>query len=272
MMGLDILPKSSSVRGSRRPRPTRGSSCTSVSSGKSLAQNKQQVCTTGLLEAFHGSVQVASVTSDASPSSSAQGEVPVLQQQGEGEMNDMLEHFLHSFEQHVENCHAREEEQTNGEISTEPSKSSPVLNNPRKTKTKTQSPVTRPEADSHTSRSQPQKASAHRPAPLQRAKESSGNPRAQRKQGNKKEKQQHLFSLEKRRVRRKPVPMSDAEIKILHDLGDKRLQQIPVVKLERTGPIPWRVMLQENSCQRLEVKVTKCSYCFPVIDLQISYD
>ncbi|XP_035016952.2 uncharacterized protein LOC118112072 isoform X2 [Hippoglossus stenolepis] len=274
MMGLDILPKSSSVRGSRRPRPTRGSSCTYVSSGNSLAQNKQQVCTTGLLEAFHGSAQVAAVTSEASPSSSAQGEVPVLQQQGEGEMNDMLEHFLHSFEEHVENCRAREEEETNGEISTEPSKSSPVLNNHRKTKTKTQNPVIRPQTESHQgeeaetppSRSQPHKASAHSPAPLESAEETSGNHRTQRKQGYKKKQKQYLLSLEKRRVRRKPVPMSDAEIKILHDLRDRQLQQIPVVKLEWRGPIPVRVMLQENSCQRLEVKDSVPLLYKPLVD------
>ncbi|XP_062250331.1 uncharacterized protein LOC133959226 [Platichthys flesus] len=278
MSGLDILPKSSSFPGSWHPRPTRGSGCTYVSPGNSLAQSKQ-VCTTELLEAFHGSAQVAAVTSEASTSSSAQGEVPVLQLQGGGEMNHMLEHFLHSFEQHVENCRAREEEERNGEIFNEPSKSSPVLNSHRKTKTKTKRPVIRPqtesqqgeEADSHTSRSQPRKASAQSPAPLRRAEETSGNQRTRRKREYKKKKTQHLFALEKRRVRRrKPVPMSDAEIKILHGLRDKRLQQIPVVKLERRGPIPVRVTLQAYSCQRLEVKDSGPLLYKPLVDKSTS--
>ncbi|CAB1422295.1 unnamed protein product [Pleuronectes platessa] len=277
MSGLDIFPKSSSFPGSRHPRPTRGSSCTYVSSGNSLAQSKQ-VSTTELLEAFHGSEQVAGVTSETSTSSSAHGEVPVMQLQGEGELNHMLELFLHSFEQHVENCHAREEEETNGEISTEPSKSTPVLNSHRKTKTKTTRPVIRPhtesqqgeEADSHTSPSQPHKASAQSPAPLRRAEGTSGNHRTQRKREYKKKKTQHLFSLEKRRVRRKPVPLSYAEIKILHGLRDKRLQQIPVVKLERRGPIPVRVTLQAYSCQRLEVKDSGPLLYQPLVDKSTS--
>ncbi|XP_019939865.2 uncharacterized protein [Paralichthys olivaceus] len=263
MMGLDILPKSNSAPGSTRPRPTRGSSCAYVSSGNSLAQNKRQVWTTG-----------AAFTSEASTHSSAQGEVPVLQQQGEGELNDMLDHFLQSFEQHVENCRGREEEETNGESSIEPSKSAPVLSEHRKTKTKTKTsqsscprnkPTARPVIHPHTesqqgeeavkppSRSQRRKASAHGPVPPQRAEETSGNHRTQRKKAYKRRKRQYFFSLEKKRVR-KSGPMSDAKIKIIHDLRDKQLQQIPVVKLERGALIPVRITLQGHSCQRLEVK------------------
>lgn len=70
-----------------------------------------------------------------------------------------------------------------------------------------------------------------------------------------------MFPLERKKVRvrvRKPALLSDAKSKMVHDQGDK-LQQMPVVKLERSGPLPVRVKLQGDSCQTLEVKVANIS-------------
>ncbi|XP_056237962.1 uncharacterized protein LOC130173074 [Seriola aureovittata] len=264
MMGLDILPNNNnSTPHSQPPLPASSSSCTYTSSGKNLTQSKLG-CTTGLLEAGPG-VQGSSQVVAVGASSSTFGEVPDLQQQGEGELNDMLNHFLQSFERHINSCSAREEEGKDGETPTEAIKSNTVRNNYKKNKiwtvaadstrlqnTLVHRPVMRSqtaelqqsdEAEKQPSRSQPSKASARTP------KHAEGEPT---KRQSKRRKNQYLFSLERKRVK-KPVSTSDAKIKILHDREDKQLKQMPVVKLERRVPLPVRVKLQEHSCQSLEI-------------------
>ncbi|XP_071362873.1 uncharacterized protein [Trachinotus anak] len=270
MMGLDILPNSNNnnhAPQSQPPLPTGSSSCT-------YAQSKQQGSATGLLEAgpgFRGSAQVVAAARGASGSPS--GEVPVLQQQGEGELNDMLDHFLQSFERHLNSCSAREEEGMGAESSTQASRSNTVLTNNKKNKTQTITadstrlqntrkprPVKRSqtaevqqndEAETLPSQSQPGKASAHSPGPPKHAEGTPGKEPAIRL--NKRRKSQYMLSLERKRVR-KSVSMTDTKTKILQDQGDKLLQQMPVVKLERSDPLPVRVILQGHSCQSLEVK------------------
>ncbi|XP_051276904.1 uncharacterized protein LOC127375108 [Dicentrarchus labrax] len=236
MMGLDILPNNSD--GARHSQLPLSSSSSSRTYGNTLGQNKQQSRNSGLLEAgpgFHGSTQVVAVRGGGS--SSANSEVPILQQQGEGELNEMLEHFLMSFEQHVDSSASRDEVEMGGQSRPEaPVRSSQKLQQSDGAKT----PAT-----------QPRKASAHNAAPPEH---NEGTPSVSKRR-KKQRKKEYLFSLEKKRVRvKKPVSSSNAKTKIVHDRGDKQLQQIPVVKLERSGLLPVKVALQGHSCQSLDLK------------------
>ncbi|XP_018535444.1 uncharacterized protein LOC108885544 [Lates calcarifer] len=279
MMGLDILPNNNN---SQPPLPASSSSCTNASPGNNLAKSKQQGCTTGPQEAapgFHGSTQVVAVARGTGGSTSENGETPVLQQQGEGELNVMLDHFLQSFEQHVDNCSARDEEEVDGDSSTEASKLYTVLNKHRKPTTRTKTPHVQnthiqcpvihsqtaelqqsDKAETPASRSNPQKASARSSQNAEGAPETVGE---QAKRQKRRRKKQYLLSLERKKVWvKKPVSTSDPKSKILQDQGDKQLQWRPVVELERSGPLPVRVTLQEHSSQSLEVKnpvKAKCS-------------
>ncbi|XP_040903625.1 uncharacterized protein LOC121188117 [Toxotes jaculatrix] len=245
MMGLDILPKNnnSGVPHSQPPLPASSSSST----------------------------QVVAVARGAS---GANGEVAILQQQGEGELNKILDHFLQSFEQHVDSCSAREEQQMDGESSTE---AYTVLNKYRKANTLTKTPhlphlqnthIPRPVTRCQTtelqrsdktktppSRSQTRRASAHTAVAPKHAEGTAGKVKVPATRLNKRRRSQYQFSLERKGMRvRKPVSTSDTKTKILHDRGDKQLQQMPVVKLERSGLLPVRVTLQQHSCQSVEVK------------------
>ncbi|XP_042275567.1 uncharacterized protein LOC121902364 isoform X3 [Thunnus maccoyii] len=232
------------------------------SSINTFSQNKQQSHTTGLLDAgpgLHG----------AGRSSSANGEMPILQQKGEGELTEMLEHFLQSFEQHIDSCTAREEEEMAGDGTTEANQPYTVLSKYSRTKIQITAPHTPHPQRIHTtrpaqarrpirhpdetpqSRSQPRKSSPRSAAPPKHTEGTSGRVRAKRPRRRKTK--QYLFSLEKRRVK-KSVSLSDAKTKIVPDRGDKQLQQMPVVQLERSGPLPVKVTLQSRSCQSLEVK------------------
>ncbi|KAG7230352.1 hypothetical protein INR49_024456 [Caranx melampygus] len=265
MMRLDILPANEVTPHSQPPILASSSSCTYTSPGNLLAQNKQQGCATGLLQAGPGSTEsteVVSVVRGGSGSSS--GDVPVLQQQGEGPLDDMLDHFLQSFEQHVNNC-ASEEGGMDGESSTEPSKSNTVLDGYTGTKTRTTTDKEQLQ-NTHTSGPvrNPQKA------PLQQSDKAQSKhsktvgasacldhgplknaERKKTKKSYRRRKSQYLFSLEKRRVRKQPS-VNNTTAKIHYDQEDKQLQKMPVVKLERGGPLA--VRLQEHSCRSLEVR------------------
>ncbi|XP_074504892.1 uncharacterized protein LOC141775433 isoform X1 [Sebastes fasciatus] len=261
MMGLDILPNNAAPH-SQPPLPTSSSSCAYASSVNALAQNKQQGRTTGLLEAgpgFHGAAHVVAVARGAAGSSS---EMPVLQQQGEGELTEMLDHFLLSFEQHVDCCTAREEVETGGQSCAEAAQSKyrnpPHLQNIHTPRPARRSQVTelqqRDEAETQPRRSQSHTASACSAAP---PKHTEGSPEKVRPPAKRKKrrKNEYLLSLERKRVRvRKPVLSRDEKAKIVRDRRDEQLRQMPVVKLRRTGPLPDRVTLQEPSCR--EVKST----------------
>ncbi|XP_039976027.1 uncharacterized protein LOC120785396 isoform X2 [Xiphias gladius] len=284
MMGLDILPNNNNNSNSGAPHcqpplPPSSSSCTCASSGNNLAQNKQKSCTTGLLEAgpgFHRSTQVVAVARGASGSTSANHEIPNLQQQGEGELNKMLDRFLQSFEQHIDSFSAREEEDMVGDSSAEARKPYTVQSKYRKTKTQiitAHSPhlqntrIFHPVIDSQTTELRlidkaetlPSRSQPHSAVPPKHAEGTPGRVEAPAKQPNKRRKKKYLSSLEKKRVRvRNPVSTSDRE--------DKQLQQMPVVKLERSGPLPVRVTLQGHNCQSLEVKDSLLSLEEPLVD------
>ncbi|XP_032383140.1 uncharacterized protein LOC116696354 isoform X2 [Etheostoma spectabile] len=259
MMGLDILPNNNnSALHSQPPLPTRSSHCAYASCGNTLAQNNQQGCTTGLLEAntgFHGSTHVA-VARGTGSSSSAISEMPVLQQQGEGELNKMLDHFLQSFEQHVDSCTARDEVEMFGQSCTEASQPYTVLRKYRKTKTPhtprlqnkhtlhpaRHSQITplqqRDETETLQRCSQPRKAFACSASPPKHTEQSLRKVRAPAKRQKKK--------------MRKTVSSSDAKTKSIRDRGDKQLKQMPVVKLERSGPLPAQVTLHKPSCPEVQ--------------------
>lgn len=255
-MGLDILPNNNNGAPHSQP-PLAASSSSCTSPGKTLVQNKQQGRTTGLLEAgpgFHGSTQVVAV---ARGDGSSNGEVPLLQQQGEGELNEILDHLLQSFEQHVGNCTSREEVEKGGRTCTEASQPYTVLTTPN---TRTQRPVRRSQI-TELQQSDEDEAPVRRSLP--HTEGTPGKVREPAKRPRKRRKKNHYpFSLERKRVRvRKPASPSDAKTKIFDEQGDKQLQQIPVVKLERRVPV--RVTLQGHTCRSLQVQVTNFSNISP---------
>ncbi|XP_068571569.1 uncharacterized protein [Cebidichthys violaceus] len=240
MMGLGILPNNNnnnnnSAPHSQPPLPT--GSVSYASCGDTLVQNKHRDRTSGLLQAspaFHGSTQVvakarADVSSHRGP--------PALQQQGEGELNETLDHFLQSFEQHVDSCTANEEVETGGQSRSEASQPYTGLSKYRRSKTDRRSQITelqqRDEAEKP-----PCKTSARRAAPPKDTEEVPVKVKAPAKQRKRRRKNEYLFSLEKKRAR-KPVSSRDAK-------RDEQLQQRPVVELERSD------QLHKHSC--LEVK------------------
>lgn len=266
-MGLDILPNSKVPPHSQPPIVASSSSATYTSPRKHLAQNKQQGCASGLPPAAPGFTQESTqvVSELRGESGCSPGEVPVLQQQGAGELPDMLDQFLQSFERHVNSC-AREEGGKDGESSTEPSKSNAVPNKCKGTKTRattakdrlqnTHAPgpvINRQRAAVQQSNKAQSKRSKTVAASASLDHSSSKNPEGKKKRkSQRRRKGQYLFSLERKRVRTQSSA-SDRTAQIHFDREDKQLQKMPVVKLERGGPLPVRVRLQEHSC--LEVKV-----------------
>ncbi|KAM8909859.1 uncharacterized protein AB9W97_006513 [Spinachia spinachia] len=109
MMGLDILPVSHSAPHPQPPPPPAvGGGCATC--GDTLVQNKErrQAQSRGLHESTR-------IEAEAGEGATCNGELPVLQQHGEGELSEMLEHLLQSFEQHAHSCTARAAEVTGGE-------------------------------------------------------------------------------------------------------------------------------------------------------------
>lgn len=277
MMGLDILTNNNAAPHSDSPGPNGSSSSVFASSRNNLTKDKQQNRTADLPEArpgFHGSSQVGAVAG-SSGSSCANSEVPILQQQEEGELTDILDLFLQSFEQHVDNCSAREKEEMGGESSTKVSQPYTVLSKYRKTKTQTISPHAphlhnirklqparhsqttelqqSDKAETQLSRSQTRKAAACCIVSPKHAGGTSGKARAPTRPQKKRRTSQYMFSLEIKK-KKKSESSTDQKPKIFSD-RDKQLQQKPVVRLERSGPLPVKVTLQEL-CQSRDVKVT----------------
>lgn len=258
MMGLDILPTNNNRAPHPQPPLPTSRSSIYVSSGNILAQNKQQGCT-GVLEAgpgFHGSTQVVAVSRGVAGSSSANFEVPILQQQGEGELNEMLDHFLQSFEQHVDSCSAREEAERGGQSCTKTT--TPHLQNTQQPRPFRRSQITELQqndnAETPPKPSQPRKIPDRGTISPKHTQGTPGKVGAPAKRKKRRRKCMYLFTKERKRVR-KPVSTSDVKSEIVHDRGDKQLQQMPVVKLERSDSLPGKVTLQGHSCQSLEVKV-----------------
>ncbi|KAK9518098.1 hypothetical protein VZT92_023419 [Zoarces viviparus] len=249
MMGLDIRPNNNNNNNNSPPHsqpPLPTGSGSNASRGDMLVQNKHRDRTSGLLEAspaFHGSTQVVArgdVSSHRGP--------PALQQQCEGELNEMLGRFLQSFEQHVDSCPAREEVETGGQSRSEASQPYTGLSKYRKSKPNGRSRITelhqRDEAEQTPRGSQPCKTPALRAAPPKNTEEAPVTVKAPAKQRKRRRKNDYLLSLEKKRVRGRK-PSSDAK-------RDKQLQQRPVVELERIDQLPARVTLQKHSCVEVQ--------------------
>ncbi|XP_074529865.1 uncharacterized protein LOC141793239 isoform X2 [Halichoeres trimaculatus] len=167
--------------------------------------------------------------------------VPVLQQQGEGELNDMLENFLQSFEQHVESSSTREETEKQGQSCAEA-----ALSKYRRARSDKAGSL-QSRLPLNTSSPAPKKPAGQTASPVKA-------PPTRRKRKRRKI-NQFAFPLEKKKARaraRKPVSSSEAKDRTVPDQGDKQLLQMPVVKLERSGPLPESVTLQGRCRQSLE--------------------
>lgn len=195
-------------------------------------KKKQQGHTTVLLESGskHGGGSEGRCTSGSS--------VPALQQQGEGELSDILENFLQSFEQNVESCSTREEMEKEVQSCTEA-----VRSKHRKTRS---GETGRLQSDfqQHQSSLVPKEPAEVTTTP---GKAPPTQPRKRRRRAR----NQFWFSLEKKRVRVR-TSSSEAKGRTVPDRGDKQLLQMPVVKLERSGLLPERVTLQGPCRQSLK--------------------
>ncbi|XP_028271911.1 uncharacterized protein LOC114442512 isoform X2 [Parambassis ranga] len=205
MRGLNILPNSNNAaRHSQRP----------------LSPIREQ-------QYYTNDTEAVVVDRGVGCSNSANGGAPVLQQQSEGELNQMLDHFLQSFEKHVESSNVREERET--------PQSSAEANQPKYKTRKNRTP--------HLQNTESQ----------ENAEGTSRKSRGQKKK--KRTTKQYMFSLEKKKVRvRKRTLSADRKNKTVLDQIDKQLQQMPVVKLERRGLLPVERILQGHSWQSLQNK------------------
>ncbi|XP_056294673.1 uncharacterized protein LOC130209198 isoform X2 [Pseudoliparis swirei] len=242
MMGLNILPNNNNNNNrashSQPPPPTGSSSYASCD--ETLVQTEPCDRTAVLLEASPGSHGSTQAGAKARGDVGSDSERPVLQQQCEGELDEMLDHFLQSFEWHVDSCTARKEAELGGQSGTEASQ--PGLVKSRRNETNRRSRIT--ELHQSDEAEKPRKTSA--PENTKEAPMKVKAPAKQRKR--RRRKNESLFSLEKERAR-KPVSPSDKKTKDAREVqGDEQLQQRPVVELERCGRWPVEVTPQERSC------------------------
>lgn len=181
--------------------------------------------------------QAVNVLRGAGSWGATNSELPVLQQQGEGELNEMLERFLLSFEQHINNCAAREEVEVGRQSSAEAAEERSQIRGQQHDVTES-------------SRRTLQPGKARRASPAEHS-DVSGTDRRRKK----KRKNEYMLSLEKKRIKVKnQVPSKNRKTSVVPNTGDKQLRQMAVVKLEKRGPLPVRVTLQEHSS--LNTKVT----------------
>lgn len=187
----------------------------------------------------------------------ANGEV-----RAEGDLNEMLDQFLHSFEQHIDNCAAREEEEMTSEGTTEATQLYSTLNKYSRTKIQITEPHTPHPQRVHKARpaqaDHPIRHPDKTPHISSRVVSSPSHTKKKPKRVRNKQprKRKAKISAEKKSVK-KSAPLCNTRIKIMYDQVDIQLLQMPVVKLERSGPLPVRVTLQEPNC--LDVKVINVS-------------
>lgn len=183
----------------------------------------------------HTQTLAANVLRGGGSCGAASGETLVLQQQGEGgEMNDILDHFLMSFEQHIDNSGAREE--ADAQSSAEAAH------------TRQQQDVAEPPANDLQPRKTRSGTRAERVKATSRRKTPRGRRRGRRRT-------RRTSSPENQRANVGNPPLSGVKAaRMFPELDDRQLQQMPVVKLERRGPLPAQVTLQDPSS--LNSKVT----------------
>ncbi|XP_007565892.1 uncharacterized protein LOC103147468 isoform X1 [Poecilia formosa] len=175
-------------------------------------------------------------------------EMPVLQQQCEGELNDILENLLQSFEQHDESNHA------SSCIQISPEASQAIQRNYKTTKIHEETSHT-PFLQRIVNRSQTpgvQRAdtglSDTQAVSSKKFKSVTPARRPKRRRSN-----TYLFSLEKKKVK-KPASSRDSKATSGQDQQEKQLQQTPVVKLTRDNLLSVRAARQGNNCELSEEK------------------
>lgn len=187
----------------------------------------------------HTQTLAANVLRGGGSCGAASGETLVLQQQqGEGEMNDILDHFLMSFDQHINNSGAREE--ADAQRSAEAAE--------RAAHTRQQQDVAEPPENDLQPRKTRRGTRAERVVATSRRKTPRG-----RRRGRRRTRRTSLPENQGANVG-SPPPSGVKAAKMFPDLDDRQLQQMPVVKLERQGPLPAQVTLQDPSS--LNTKVT----------------
>lgn len=214
MMGLDIFPNSST-----QPAPPAGSSSCTYSICTS-AENRQ-----------HGHAFVK----EGARSGSANNKGPVPQQQGETEFREMLENFFSSFEPEIQGCSAAEGE-TVGRSQTRALAGSSQAASQQLERRKT--PI----------RSRLRKASASSATRSLRTTNRKESPAKKpgKTRGRKKRMppQQRLKDLGR---------CSDLDIRKLQKEENQQLKQMPVVKLERRGPLPDTLILHGKGLPNLNI-------------------
>ncbi|KAF7228262.1 uncharacterized protein [Nothobranchius furzeri] len=176
-------------------------------------------------------------------------EAPGQQQQCEGELSEILENFLKSFEQHVDSCNTTQQnERDDGSLSeghmvqsrSSTAQTSSHSSRPRKTR--------RPVSGSETSEPQceasSQSLSLLHKVVCSRSASSKSMDKTQEKARTKRKRRtkQYLLSLEKKSVK-KSASLTTIEATVVSKLVDHQLQQKPMVRLERR-----KEMLQEQPC------------------------
>ncbi|XP_041845769.1 uncharacterized protein LOC121642842 isoform X2 [Melanotaenia boesemani] len=227
MIGLDILPNNT----------TSSFQCSAPTSSNTSAQNKQQGSGTN---------------------------TPVLQQQCEGELNEILDYFR-SISEHVESYSVREENEINDESSTEASQPYIVLSKCERATFKTWTPHTireqykhAPHQVSHSYTSEPQSensgssqshSEAHKSLACSDSAKHTKETTEKTRKRSKRRSRTYMFSMEKKK--KKQVSSDAANRKLGPNQKDIQLQQRPLD--ERSLPPPL-VTLQEDGCQSLEKK------------------
>ncbi|XP_015255236.1 PREDICTED: uncharacterized protein LOC107101014 [Cyprinodon variegatus] len=173
-------------------------------------------------------------------------EVPVLQQQSEGELHDELENFLHCFDIHTESGSPRKEKETGDETSSRGKHSRVTIpHTPHRLLQASCSQTPRVQG------ADPEPSSLNDAIfPSEETKEKTVK---RKRRPNRRKCNTYLFSLEKRSMKRKTAPQ---ELKAGKAQGqrDQQLQQTPVVKLERSRLMAVGAMLQGDSSQSASQK------------------
>lgn len=249
MNDLDILKNNGAPQ---PPPPTRSSDVASC--GNTVTQNKS---------GSNGYPRVVVVARGGGSPSVANLGTPILQQQGEGELNETLYTLLQSFEHYMDSCSTCEEAETGAQSRTEACQLHTVpRRNRRRRQTQTpKSPNTAQRKNTPPPARQPSDeaetplrrslSSARSAAPPEHTKGSTA-PDKIRKRKRKRIKP-YMLSLDRKRVRvRKPVSSSETKSTKILDQRDVKLLHTPGLKLERSGRLSDKVM--ERSCKEVKVE------------------
>ncbi|KAI4818931.1 hypothetical protein KUCAC02_004218 [Chaenocephalus aceratus] len=247
MNDLDILKNNGAPQ---PPPPTRSSDVASC--GNTVTQNKS---------GSNGYPRVVVVARGGGSPSVANPGTPILQQQGEGELNETLYTLLQSFEHYMDSCSTCEEAETGAQSRTEACQLHTVPRRNRRRR-QTQTPKSSNTAQRKNTPPPARQPSDEAETPLRRSlssarsaappehTEGSTAPDKIRKRKRKRIKP-YMLSLDRKRVRvRKPVSSSETKSTKILDQRDVKLLHTPGLKLERSGRLSDKVM--ERSCKEVK--------------------